>query len=467
MANTFGRFLPGRIKTPGIALLDKVDHVLSGTDDNATSQRVAISVFVIRVFSAVIAFASQVVLARWMGTFEYGIFVAVWAAIIIAATVVCLGMPSAAVRFVAQYLEQSRPGHLWGMVRGSIGLSFISSSLVAFSAGLILILNPDIMTGYFIMPALLALICLPMLAVIDVVDGVGRPFNWITVCFLPTFIYRPLSILVFFAIMVAILGFAPTAENLMWAAILATYVTGSLQLLLLDHKLRIQVPFEKPLYKIRYWLVVAAPIFLVESFYVMLTSVDVLFVSWLTRPEDTAVYFAATKILALVHFVYFAVRAAASHRYSAYYSTGNMDGLRNFVSQSVAWTFWPSLTIGILMILTGKYFLLLFGNEYVSGAGFLYILVIGIVIRSSVGPAESLLVMTGNQNICAGIYALALITNVVLNISLIPILGLTGAAIATAFAMAFESAALYLAIQRKLGVHAFIVPNKLTAKGAG
>ena len=34
--------------------------------------------FPIRIVSAVIAFVSQVLLARWMGSFEYGIFVLVW-----------------------------------------------------------------------------------------------------------------------------------------------------------------------------------------------------------------------------------------------------------------------------------------------------------------------------------------------------------------------------------------------------
>ena len=223
-------------------------------------------------------------------------------------------------------------------------------------------------------------------------------------------------------------------------------------------KMRKTVPLERPVFKLKYWLLVTLPVFLVESFYVLLTSVDVIFVGWLTSPEDTAVYFASTKILALVHFVYFAVRAASAHRYSAFHASGDHDTFSRFVRQSVSWTFWPSLIIGIIMVLSGKYLLMLFGDEYTSGATILFILVIGIVMRSSVGPAESLLVMTGNQNACAFIYVFALFVNVALNLSLIPSMGLIGAAIATAVAMAFESAALYAAIRRKLGIHAFIIP---------
>jgi hypothetical protein len=41
-------------------------------------QRLAGTVFLIRVGSAVLAFGSQVLFARWMGTFEFGIYLYVW-----------------------------------------------------------------------------------------------------------------------------------------------------------------------------------------------------------------------------------------------------------------------------------------------------------------------------------------------------------------------------------------------------
>ena len=41
-------------------------------------QRLAGTVFLIRVASALLAYGSQVLFARWMGTFEFGIYVYVW-----------------------------------------------------------------------------------------------------------------------------------------------------------------------------------------------------------------------------------------------------------------------------------------------------------------------------------------------------------------------------------------------------
>jgi O-antigen/teichoic acid export membrane protein len=61
---------------------------------------------------------------------------------------------------------------------------------------------------------------------------------------------------------------------------------------------------------------VAFPIFLIEGFYFMLTNADVIIVGLYLPPEKVAVYFAAAKTMALVHFVYFAVKAAAAQRFS-------------------------------------------------------------------------------------------------------------------------------------------------------
>ena len=456
-----GGILPDRIQGQCLPILAKVDQLFSDKGEEAASKRMALFVFAIRVASAVIAFVSQVLLARWLGSFEYGVFVAVWAFLIILATLVSFGMQTAAVRFVARYRKQNKPAHLWGMVRGSLGVTAASSFVVSLLIFLVFYFFETPLRDYYRMPILLAMICLPVLALTGVLDGIGRPFNWSFLSFLPTFIFRPVGILIIMAVAL-MLGAAASAVNAMLSAVVATYVVGVCHYLKLQTKLEKSLPAVKPRYKLKNWFLVALPIFLVESFYVLLTSVDVIFVSVMMQPEDTAVYYASTKILALVHFVYFAVRAAASHRYSAYHATGDIDGLRAYVGKSITWTFWPSLVLGLVMILTGKYFLFLFGAEFVSGVSFLYILVIGIVIRSGVGPAESLLVMTNNQKSCALVYMLALFVNVTLNLSLIPILGLEGAALATAFAMVFESAALYTLIKKKLDVHAFIVPVKGT-----
>ncbi len=71
------------------------------------AQRVASRAFLIRVGAAALAFGSQVLLARWMGAHEFGIYVYVstWV-MVIAGGVVDIGIASSAQRFIPQYSEK-------------------------------------------------------------------------------------------------------------------------------------------------------------------------------------------------------------------------------------------------------------------------------------------------------------------------------------------------------------------------
>ena len=55
--------------------LDMADAIFAGKDERAQSLRTALIAFTIRIISAFIAFISQVLMARWLGVHEYGIFV--------------------------------------------------------------------------------------------------------------------------------------------------------------------------------------------------------------------------------------------------------------------------------------------------------------------------------------------------------------------------------------------------------
>jgi O-antigen/teichoic acid export membrane protein len=187
-----------------------------------------------------------------------------------------------------------------------------------------------------------------------------------------------------------------------------------------------------------------------------MTNVDILAVGALMEPAKAAVYFATVKTLAIVHFVYFAVRAAAANRFSRYHYAGNRVRMEAFIRDTLHWTFWPSVLIAIALLIVGKPLLSLFGPGFVEGAPLLYIFVIGLVVRASVGPAESILTMLGQQRICALIYVSVFAINAALNFLLIPHFGLYGAAIATSIAFVIEAASLAIIVYTRLGFRSWI-----------
>jgi O-antigen/teichoic acid export membrane protein len=246
-------------------------------------------------------------------------------------------------------------------------------------------------------------------------------------------------------------GYLPDARTALVVAILATWLTTLWQLAGVAGRIGRRLPAGPRVLSFREWFAVSLPIFLVESFFFLLTNADVLMVGFFMEPDDVAVYFATVKTLALVHFVYFAVKAGVAQRYAAY-AHGESGKLSAFARDTVSWTFWPSLAMAIVVLLLGEWMLMLFGPGFEDGYPLLFLLVVGVVARSAVGPCESLLTMTGNQNVCAFVYALTLALNIALSVALIPVFGLWGAAVATTASMIFEAAALSFTVWRRFGL---------------
>lgn len=429
----------------------RLDTILRGSDDAAIAQRMSLIAFVIRVASAGLAFLSQVIIARWTGTFEYGIYVLVWTATIILGDLSCLGFHTVVIRYLPQYKRDGDLDRLRGLLRTSrIFTLVLSSAVAAVSVGAVWLLS-DRIESYYVLPFVLVFTCLPMVAVGDVLEGIARANAWPVRALAPSYIMRPVLILVFMAAIHG-LGFEATAVSAVIAAVLATYVTTIVQLVSVTRDLDAIYPSGSERNEFGTWMVFALPVFFVEGFFFLLTNADVLMIGMFLPPDDVAVYFATVKTLALVHFVFFAVKAGVAQSFAGRTNPEDRQSLRAFARRTVDWTFWPSLAMAAAVLLFGHMLLSMFGAEFAEGYPLLFTLVVGVVLRAAVGPAESLLNMTGYQNVCAMIFAAVLTINIVANLILIPIHGLMGAAIASTGATAIEALLLLFVVWRRVGV---------------
>ncbi|MEZ2333203.1 lipopolysaccharide biosynthesis protein [Mesorhizobium sp. RCC_202] len=449
-ATTAGRFLPQRWALRIEPLLGRIDAVLFTADERGEAGRMSLIAFSIRIISAFIAFVSQVLMARWMGSFEYGISVLVWVTMVIVGNLACLGFHTSVIRFIPEYRERGMLAELRGIVLASRLFVLVASTLIAGFGALGVWLASDWIENYYVIPFILGVICLPMIALGDLLQGLARANSWALLALSPTYLVRPVLILAFMALMLA-MHYVPDAKTAIFASIAATYVTTLGQLMAVTSRMEKKIPAGPMTVHFPQWFLVSLPIFLVESFFFLLTNADVLMVGAYMDPNDVAVYFATVKTLALVHFVYFAVKAGVAQRY-AQFTHGEPSRLAAFARETVSWTFWPSLLMALVVLVLGEPMLVLFGPEFTAGYPLLFLLVLGVVARAAVGPCESLLTMSGNQNICAAVYAMTLAFNIGLNVFLIPHFGLWGAAIATSLAMVFEASALSFTVWRKLGI---------------
>jgi O-antigen/teichoic acid export membrane protein len=437
---------------------------LNDRSHSSLAQRMAGAAFLVRVVSAALIYLTQVLLARWMGSYEFGIYVYVWTWVLLIGGLFDFGLAQSAQRFIPEYTERKRRDLLRGFLSGSRWLAAgVSTGVALFAIATVYGLS-NWLDHYLVVPLFLACLCLPMYALAGVQDGIGRSYNWLMVGLAPPYILRPLLLILIMAGAYAA-GYPVTAVTAMVAAVGATWLTALIQLLLLNRQLAIEVERGPKTYEVKGWLATSLPILLVESFYLMLTYTDVLVLKHFRSPEEIAVYYAAAKTLALVAFVNFSVSAAVAHRFTEYHVSGDRERLSTFLRDSIKWTFWPSLAATALVLMLGRPFLWLFGPEFSSGYPIMFVLAIGLLARAAVGPVERLLNMLGEQNICAAVYAAAFFLNLGGCVLLIPTLGGLGAAIATSFALVAESILLFLVTRKRLGLHVFIWPARASTSG--
>jgi O-antigen/teichoic acid export membrane protein len=457
---TAGKMLSPALRVRLPALLRQATGPVTGHGDKAASQRMALVAFAIRIVSAALAFVSNIVLARVMGEFEYGVFVFLWVLMVLFGNLSCLGMATAIIRFLPQYVTRGAFDEIRGLTSTARRFVLASATAVALVGMITLNLASGAVESYYGAPAFLGLFALPMIALGDVLDGTARANQWPVMALSPTFLIRPTLIILF--MLAAILGGAPaTAVTAMQAALAASLATVVIQYAAVTSRLRRHFPAGPRAIRLRTWLNAALPIFLIEGVGYLLTNADVVAVGLFLQPSDVAVYFAAAKTMALVHFVYFSVKAAAGPRFSAIIAEKDQAELAVFATQAARWTFWPALAVGATVLAAGPFLLSLFGPAFGAGHPLMAILLLGILAKALVGPGEMLLIMAGRQTLCVGLYAVALAASVGLNLVLIPRFGLQGAAAATAGALAIEAGLLHGAVRRTLGItlFAFARPN--------
>lgn len=422
---------------------------------HSLTQRMAGTAFVIRMASAAIMFISQILLARWMGDYQFGTYVYVFTWLLMVGDLVHLGVPLTAQRYVPEYTQSGALDLLRGYLTGSRWLTFGFATVTAVIGALAVYAMQGWLDRDTIMPLYFGCVALPFYAFTFMVDGLARSYNWIGVALLPPYILRPLTLIM----VVAALHFTGvTLDATAVTGVLAgaVWFTALIQLFQLETGLRGAVPAGSKTYALRQWLGTSLPIIFVWGFYTLLTSTDILVLKQFRPAQEIAHYYAAAKTLALVSIIYFAVAAAAAHRFTALHVAGDHAGLKIFVAGTVRWIFWPSLAATLVILALGRPVLTLFGPDFAAGYPVMAILAVGQLARATIGPAERLLNMLNQQRICVLAYAAAFTVNIVGCFVLAPAYGGVGAASATAAAFLVETVLLFLIARYRLGLHIFI-----------
>ncbi len=429
-------------------LRQPAETLLTGSGEGARSGRGAITAFAIRIASAFLAFLSQILLARWMGAFEFGVFSYSWVWVLVLGSLVSAGFATSVIRFLPEYREQGK----WELFHGflktgraiTLGLGIVTALIaLAIITGWSSVLDP-----VYVLPLSLALISLPAYGLTDFQDGVGRAQGWIDLALIPPYIVRPIFLFLFIGIFYAVAR-PPDAATAALALAAACWLTALVQYLAQRRRFAASLAHATPAYAPRHWVRTSLPLLMIDGFTLFILNLDMLLLEYLRiTPDQIGIYFAALKTISLIAFVHFSISAVAMPRFAALHARGETSEVRRFLGKMQKWCFWPSALGAAFLLLIGKPLLWLFGPDFVAAYPVMVILALGLLARAAAGPAQNLLAVCGHQDKAAMILLATLLINGGLGLALIPRFGIEGAAIAIACAFAFEAIATILLTRR-------------------
>src|SRR4051812_31240713 len=177
---------------PLAGLFARVKAKLGERSDSRVAQLMAGKVFLVRVGSAMLALVSQVLLARWMGKFEFGVYIYVWTWVLMIGALSDFGLSSAARRFIPEYTELGALDRLRGFLTRSRWLAFGIATGIGVAGALGVYLLSSWLDDFTVIPLYLACITIPIYGLVQIHAGIAQSYDWPSLALAPFYIWRQL-----------------------------------------------------------------------------------------------------------------------------------------------------------------------------------------------------------------------------------------------------------------------------------
>jgi O-antigen/teichoic acid export membrane protein len=420
--------------------------------------RGAVLVFVGTGIGMLLGFGSRVMVARYVTQSEYGIYSLAFMLLNIFATISGLGLITGTIRQVAFYRGKGDESKVRGVVLSSVEIVAVSS--IFFSIVLFLTSNL-ISTKLFHVPELttpLRILCIaiPFFTLIQIFTSIFGGFERAKPNVYFSQILRnasfPLLLLAVILLNLPFVGviWALVASIVLTFAAFAAYTIKKLPLALRGEKGTSISPVAKEL------LLFSLAFLGISILYTGTTWIDTLMLGYFMLPSDVGLYNAAQPFTSLLLMVLTAATFLYLPIVSQLYAKNQKDEMKRTYTALTKWIFMATLPIFLILVLFPEATLnILFGSRYIAAAPALQILSLGFFIQTILGTSSYILTAMGHVRFIMWSVLISFIADVALNIILIPIWGIVGAAIATASARALTFILLSARLYSLSKIHPF------------
>jgi O-antigen/teichoic acid export membrane protein len=381
--------------------------------------------------SKMLSYFYRIFVARYFGPADYGLFSLALALISFISSVAILGNKNGIIRFVSFYKSSGEMGKVKGTFFSSIRVTLTFSVLVAV---LMVYLSPYLATVVFSKPELEEILIILSLSI---------PFSTVFYVSITTFIgmkrmdyevfceqiTRNASKLIL-TVMFGLMGLG--LVGITWAWFLALLIALGMSLFLIKTRFLGKMENVKTVYIDRELMVYSIPLLFSSFMTSLMLWTDTLMLGLFMPAEEIGLYNAALPTAQLITAFPLSISGIFLSIATGLYAKNKMDDIKKLYSTITRWVFFVNIPILFLFVFFSQQVLReLFGGEYVAGYAALIILGLGFFLRF-IFPASQVLNILKKTRHVMYINIVAAIGNIGLNYTLIPVLGITGAAISTA-----------------------------------
>jgi len=205
-----------------------------------------------------------------------------------------------------------------------------------------------------------------------------------------------------------------------------------------------------PEYAAATWRRTIIPLVIIGAAEALLNRTGVVLLGWFGETREAGIYSLVFNIAFLVVLPRTAINTLFAPTISSLFTRRDQVTLQALVAKAASWTLGAAVCIALGLAILAEPILTWFGKDFAAGVPALRILLVGQVIAASCGSQLSVMTMTEHERGAAVLLLLSAAINVVASVVFISMLGLAGAAIATAIALIVWNLAMALFISRYL-----------------
>ena len=382
--------------------------------------------FTASVVSLFVGFVVTVLLGRYLGAGDLGLYRMVSTIYGVAMLFAAIGIPAAIIKYVAEFKDDRDKSD------AIVSSGVITSLIIGIVFSVLFYFLSGIFEGLFDMPGLSGLLRLlsPVFpfalvggALLGLLNGRREMKRYGLATIFQSVVMLVVSVSLIYC------GYGVTGVVI---GVVIASVGWCLYLLLLTRGY-FEITFDGYRGNTKTMLVFGVQIFGANAINMINYQADIILIGYFLTATDVGYYAVAVGLSRFFWLIPQAIQTIIYPATSEYWATNNHSALQTMIGKSMKYTACVLLPIGLgVGFFAEEIITTIFGEGFSYAVLPLQILLVGTIINGAVQrPIGSILYSIGRPDLNLRIFAGAAIANIILNLLLIPYLGIMGAAVAT------------------------------------